>query len=95
LLDGQGLWSASQNEIALLGAVAENVTLPDECTEEMATSLVPKEEAVQEVTNESVVEEAWQVVNENFLDARHNSWSTNAWRVFSQPLGCFSSYFFF
>ena len=84
--------ATSHNEIASLGAVVENVTLPVECNEEVATSLVPKEEAVQEVTNESVVEEAWQVVNENFLDARHNSWSADAWLVFSQPLGCFSFY---
>jgi len=62
--------------------VAENVTLPDdECAEEIATNLVAKEEAVQEVTNESVVEEAWQVVNESFLDARRDSWSADGWLV--------------
>lgn len=84
------------NEIATLGAVAEDVTLPDECTEEIATSVVPKEEAVQEVTNESVVQEAWQVVNENFLDARHDSWSADAWLVSSQCfLRCFLNFTFF
>ncbi|KAL3678777.1 hypothetical protein R1sor_021733 [Riccia sorocarpa] len=31
------------------------------------------------VTNESIVEEAWQVVNENFLDARRHSWSAEEW----------------
>lgn len=80
---GDILQSTSRNEVSTLGAVAENVTLPDECAEEIATSLVPKEEAVAEVTNESVVQEAWQVVNENFLDARHNSWSADAWLVSS------------
>jgi carboxyl-terminal processing protease len=34
---------------------------------------------VEPVTNESVVEEAWQLVNENFLDARHHSWSEDEW----------------
>jgi hypothetical protein len=69
------------NETLALG-----VMLPDECAEAAAMSLVPKEEPVQEVTNESVVQEAWQVVNESFLDARHNSWSADAWLVSSQCL---------
>ncbi|XP_024376786.1 carboxyl-terminal-processing peptidase 1, chloroplastic isoform X2 [Physcomitrium patens] len=72
--------ATSHNEIAVLEAVAENVTLPNQCTEEEATSLVPKEEPVQEVTNESIVEEVWQVVNENFLDARHNAWTADDWQ---------------
>lgn len=78
--------ATSHNEIAVLEAVAENVTLPNQCTEEEATSLVPKEEPVQEVTNESIVEEVWQVVNENFLDARHNAWTADDWQVLAQCL---------
>ncbi|KAL2614057.1 hypothetical protein R1flu_025749 [Riccia fluitans] len=43
------------------------------------------------VTNESVVEEAWEVVNENFLDARRHSWSADDWlkkkeEVLKRPL---------
>ena len=33
------------------------------------------------VTNESIIEEAWRVVNERFLDARHNTWSQDTWLV--------------
>lgn len=65
----------------MIATLGDTVALPEECSEEMTTTLLPKEEPVQEVTNESVVQEAWQVVNENFLDARHNSWSPDAWLV--------------
>lgn len=71
--------ATSNDETVSLGVAPEDVTLRDECTEEIASSVVPMEEAVQEVPNESVIQEAWQVVNENFLDARHNSWSADAW----------------
>ncbi|KAJ7549831.1 hypothetical protein O6H91_07G071200 [Diphasiastrum complanatum] len=45
----------------------------------------------EEVTNESLVEEAWQVVNEVFLDARHQSWSQADWlkmkeQIFKRPI---------
>lgn len=61
--------------------------LPLECTEEAALNVIAKEATVEEeaVTNESVVEEAWQVVHENFLDARHHSWSADAWLVCRPP----------
>lgn len=72
------------NEVATLSAV-QDVTIPSECSEEAAASIVPKEEVVEEVSNEEVVEEAWQVVNENFLDARHNFWSSDAWLVRFSP----------
>lgn len=35
-----------------------------------------------EVTNEGIVEEAWEVVNESFLDAAHHRWSPETWKVF-------------
>ncbi|XP_024398460.1 carboxyl-terminal-processing peptidase 1, chloroplastic isoform X4 [Physcomitrium patens] len=74
------LAASVQSPLPAFGLEApEDVTLRDECTEEIASSVVPMEEAVQEVPNESVIQEAWQVVNENFLDARHNSWSADAW----------------
>lgn len=78
--------ATSNDETVSLGVAPEDVTLRDECTEEIASSVVPMEEAVQEVPNESVIQEAWQVVNENFLDARHNSWSADAWLVSSRFL---------
>lgn len=33
------------------------------------------------MTNESIIQEAWLVVNERFLDARHNTWSQESWLV--------------
>lgn len=82
----QGSWQLNHlNEVATLSAV-QDVTIPSECSEEAAASIVPKEEVVEEVSSEEVVEEAWQVVNENFLDARHNSWSSDAWLVRFSPL---------
>lgn len=47
-----------------------------------------KEEEVEEVklgggivTNEEIVEEAWEVVNENFLDAGNRGWTPENWMV--------------
>jgi len=71
------------NEAMAVAAIHEGGVggLPPECTEEAALNVIAKEAPVEEeaVTNESVVEEAWQVVHENFLDARHHSWSADAW----------------
>lgn len=67
-------------EITLLGS-AESDVLQSECIEEVVSNLSPKAGAVEEVSNESVVQEAWQVVNENFLDARQHSWSADEWLV--------------
>lgn len=73
------------NEAMAVAAIHEGGGggLPPECTEEAALNVIAKEATVEEeaVTNESVVEEAWQVVHENFLDARHHSWSADAWLV--------------
>lgn len=44
------------------------------------TAVVEEEESGTEaVTNEELVQEAWEVVDEFFFDARHNSWSREAW----------------
>ena len=67
-------------EATILGS-AENGWLQSECIEEVASNLSPKTGAVEEVSNESVVQEAWQVVNENFLDARQHLWSADEWLV--------------
>jgi hypothetical protein len=77
------------NEAMAVAAIHEGGVggLPPECTEEAALNVIAKEATVEEeaVTNESVVEEAWQVVHENFLDARHHSWSADAWLVCHPP----------
>lgn len=39
-----------------------------------------------EVTNELIVREAWDVVNEVFLDARRRGWSQDQWKVQSTVL---------
>ncbi|CAM6121478.1 unnamed protein product [Calypogeia fissa] len=46
----------------------------------------PSISSAEPVTNESVVEEAWQVVNENFLDARHHSWSADDWATLREDV---------
>ncbi|KAH9314752.1 hypothetical protein KI387_023379, partial [Taxus chinensis] len=57
----------------------------DKCKEEKIAKNVEKiaknVEGAEEVdiTNEEIVEEAWRVVNENFLDARHHKWSPESW----------------
>ncbi|KAK8646096.1 hypothetical protein V6N13_119895 [Hibiscus sabdariffa] len=56
--------------------------LPDRCTEE------EKEEEQQQdkvelkpefVTNEEIVQEAWQIVNDSFLDTGRHRWSPQSW----------------
>eukprot|EP00250_Pteridium_aquilinum_P017394 c23611_g1_i1 orf=1082-2368(-) len=42
-----------------------------------ATTKLPVEG--EDVSNEYIVAEAWQVVNERFLDARNQKWSPDAW----------------
>lgn len=35
----------------------------------------------QTVTNEGIVEEAWQIVNDSFLDAGRHRWTPESWQV--------------
>lgn len=37
--------------------------------------------APQSVTNEGIVQEAWEIVNESFLDAGQHRWSPEKWMV--------------
>lgn len=39
------------------------------------------ERAPELVTNEEIVKEAWQIVNDSFLDTDRNRWSPEAWLV--------------
>lgn len=54
----------------------------DEEKEEGAGSVpVPKR-----VTNEKIVEEAWNIVNESFLGTGRRNWSPEAWQAISLSL---------
>lgn len=51
----------------------------DVCQEEAAAG---NEVSSASVTNEDIVEEAWEVVNESFIgDAGHRAWSPEKWLV--------------
>lgn len=40
-----------------------------------------EEVGAQVVTNESIVEEAWEIVNDSFLDAGRRRWSPEMWQA--------------
>jgi hypothetical protein len=40
--------------------------------------------APEVVTNEGLVQEAWQIVNDDFLDTGRNRWSQDTWQVISK-----------
>ena len=50
------------------------------------SALDSQEDEAEDVTNESLVLEAWQVVRDSFLDARHKGWTVAAWEVILLPL---------
>jgi hypothetical protein len=55
--------------------------------------------APEVVTNEGLVQEAWQIVNDDFLDTGRNRWSQDTWQVISmfkpfQPISKFWILFF-
>lgn len=56
--------------------LGQSQEMVDRCKEEMTMDTGAEKSAI---TNEGIVEEAWLVVNENFLDARHHTWSAEAW----------------
>ncbi|KAK9022794.1 hypothetical protein V6N11_003036 [Hibiscus sabdariffa] len=54
--------------------------LPDRCTEEEEEKQQDKVELKPEfVTNEEIVQEAWQIVNDSFLDTGRHRWSPQSW----------------
>ncbi|OAE34608.1 hypothetical protein AXG93_167s1190 [Marchantia polymorpha subsp. ruderalis] len=73
---GEGLPSSQPS--AEIGRPAE-LSNPECSTSSMAVLEEEAGRSSEPVTNESVVEEAWEVVNENFLDARRHSWSAEDW----------------
>lgn len=59
------------------------------CQEEEDAQQTP-EIAPQSVSNERIVQEAWEIVNESFLDAGHHRWSPEKWMVKHPPVkNCF------
>lgn len=54
--------------------------LPDRCNEEEEEQLQNKVVLKPEfVTNEEIVQEAWQIVNDSFLDTGRHRWSPQSW----------------
>ncbi|TYJ34310.1 hypothetical protein E1A91_A05G160400v1 [Gossypium mustelinum] len=54
--------------------------LPDRCNEEEEEELQNKFVLKPEfVTNEEIVQEAWQIVNDSFLDTGRHRWSPQSW----------------
>ncbi|KAK6268523.1 hypothetical protein QUC31_012683 [Theobroma cacao] len=56
--------------------------LPDRCTEEEQQQEQEEDKVELKpefVTNEEIVQEAWQIVNDSFLDTRRHRWSPQSW----------------
>lgn len=56
---------------------------PEDCPneEEADTEMQDDDFKPQLVTNEGIVEEAWEIVNGAFLDTRSHSWTPETWQV--------------
>ncbi|KAF5472459.1 hypothetical protein F2P56_009176 [Juglans regia] len=52
---------------------------PELCRED--ERLVKAETGPEVVTNEGIVEEAWEIVNDSFLDTGRHRWSPQTWKV--------------
>ncbi|CAN8245882.1 unnamed protein product, partial [Cochlearia groenlandica] len=55
----------------------------EDCPEEEGeadTEMAEEEVKPQLVTNEGIVEEAWEIVNDAFLDVRSHSWTPETWK---------------
>ncbi|KAF2539854.1 hypothetical protein F2Q68_00020151 [Brassica cretica] len=66
---------------------------PEDCPNEEGADTEVLEDDVrpQLVTNEGIVEEAWEIVNDAFIDARSNRWSPETWQkqkeeILSSPI---------
>lgn len=58
----------------------------DYCRQDDDTEAM-SETAPELVTNEAIVEEAWNIVNDSFLDSSRRRWSSDIWKVnLSLPL---------
>jgi len=50
--------------------------------EETQQDFKVESEAPQVVTNEGIVEEAWEIVNDSFLDSGRRRWTPQSWQVY-------------
>ena len=50
--------------------------------EETQQEFKVESEAPQVVTNEGIVEEAWEIVNDSFLDSGRRRWTPQSWQVY-------------
>lgn len=58
----------------------------EDCRQDYDTEEARSESAPELITNESIVEEAWNIVNDSFLDYSHRRWSPDVWEVNLSPI---------
>ena len=64
---------------------APAVSLYDDCRQgDDAEPLEEADKEPQTLTNEGIVEEAWQIVNDSFLDSASHRWTPENWLVINQ-----------
>lgn len=59
-----------------------DASLTEPCHEDDEVEALAQSES-QVVTNERIVEEAWQIVNDSFLDTGRHRWTPENWQVIS------------
>ncbi|XP_078439287.1 peptidase S41 family protein isoform X2 [Wolffia australiana] len=76
---------------AVMADAVLDSSVPQQCAEQEPRERLFEERSSTEVTNEEIVEEAWEVVNDSFLDAENRGWSPEKWMkrrndVLSSPI---------
>ncbi|XP_002965587.2 carboxyl-terminal-processing peptidase 1, chloroplastic [Selaginella moellendorffii] len=82
--------SLSENPALAAPAVVESSSVREDCASSSPPGGIPDASSSLEVTDESLVESAWELVNDFYLDARHHKWSPDLWlaqkeKVFQRP----------
>ncbi|XP_024529080.1 carboxyl-terminal-processing peptidase 1, chloroplastic [Selaginella moellendorffii] len=82
--------SLSENPALAAPAVVESSSVREDCASSSLAGGIPDASSSLEVTDESLVESAWELVNDFYLDARHHKWSPDLWlaqkeKVFQRP----------
>ncbi|XP_023542920.1 carboxyl-terminal-processing peptidase 1, chloroplastic [Cucurbita pepo subsp. pepo] len=70
----------SSVEIFSLSADSSPSDSSASCVEDELPDFGNSETVSPPVTNEDIVQEAWEIVNDSFLDAGHHRWSPEAWK---------------
>ncbi|XP_022955147.1 carboxyl-terminal-processing peptidase 1, chloroplastic isoform X1 [Cucurbita moschata] len=70
----------SSVEIFSLSADSSPSDSSASCVEDELPDFGNAETVSPPVTNEDIVQEAWEIVNDSFLDAGHHRWSPEAWK---------------